>query len=181
MPEADRAIPQFHIVPVQNNFRSAQEGRAVFEDKEFVRIITPGVAKSIPDEEVTDEHKARWPGVYAAFKAGQEEPLNGTALSEWPAITASMALNLKAIHVRTVEDLASLDDASITNVGIGGRDLRARAKAWLEAATSSAPLERALAAEASLTAENTALKAQVRDLSTRLQTAEDNARARSEP
>ena len=176
----DTTIPVFSVQPVQNNFKSSQEGHPVFEDKEFVQIITPGLSKSVASEEVTDEHKQRWPQRYAAFKAGQEPPTEGTPLAEWPSISQSLALTLKAQHVRTVEDLASLHDNLLGALGTGGRELRSRAKAWLESAHSSAPLERAL--DRAFKAEHrvTELEAQVRDLSDRLTTYKERADARAE-
>ncbi|WP_395443572.1 hypothetical protein [Caulobacter sp. UC70_42] len=108
--KGDNARPRFYSKPVKNNFRSESEGRPVFEDKEFVEILVPGDRKTVVDTLVKDEHKRRWPREYAAFKAGQEVPVEGTPLEEWPQITRSQVEELKFAHIRTVEQLASLPD-----------------------------------------------------------------------
>lgn len=143
--DRDTAKPQFFIEPVHLVFKSEQEGRPIYEDREFVRIITPGIAKSMPVEEVTAEHKNRWPQEYATFKSGLEEPVSGTPLEKWPQMTPSMCLMLKAMHVRTVEELAVLDDNILQGIGIGGRQFRDKAKEFVERANTDAPVEAALA------------------------------------
>lgn len=138
----DRAIPRFHLRAEKNNFLSNQAGRDIFEDKEFVEIITPGNARSIPTEPVNADHKARWPRQYQAFKDGQELPEVGTPLEQWPILTPATVQNLKALNIRTVEALAGVSDAAIQTMPTGARDFRDKAISWLEAATSNAPLER---------------------------------------
>ena len=143
----DNARPRFYTKPVQNNFKSETEGRAVFEDKEFVEILVPGDRKTVVDTLVKEEHRRRWPQAYAAFKAGLETPLQGTPLEEWPAITRSQVEELRFAHVRTVEQLAGLgDDALNRTVPMGGFPLREKAKRWLDAQAGNAQTE-ALAAE----------------------------------
>lgn len=137
--------PGFYSEPVQMDFKSKQAGHPIFEDQEFVKMIIPGTRGSVIVERVNDEHKARWPEQYAAFKAGREAPLEGTPLREWPvsAMTASKAEELAFFHIRTVEQLAALGDDKLQNLGMGARELRERAKIWLDVAKNgSAPLER---------------------------------------
>lgn len=142
--DKDTAKPQFFIEPVHLAFKSQEAGMPVYEDREFVRIITPGIAKSMPVEEVTQEHKARWPHEYRVFKDGLEEPLTGTPLEKWPPMTPSMCLMLKAQHVRTVEELAGVNDGVLEHLGIGARQFRDRAKDFLALQTEQAPTEAAL-------------------------------------
>lgn len=145
--KGDNARPRFYSKPVKNNFRSESEGRPVFEDKEFVEILVPGDRKTVVDTLVKDEHKRRWPREYAAFKAGQEVPVEGTPLEEWPQITRSQVEELKFAHIRTVEQLASLpDDPLNRSVSMGGFALREKAQRYLEALNGNAQTE-ALAAE----------------------------------
>lgn len=143
----DNARPRFYIKSVKNNFRTETEGRPVFEDKEFVEILVPGDRKTVVDTLVKEEHKRRWPREYAAFKAGQEIPIEGTPLEEWPQITRSQVEELKFAHIRTIEQLAGLpDDALNRSVSMGGFALREKAQRHLEALKGSSQTE-ALAAE----------------------------------
>ena len=139
------AIPQFFTEAVKLEWKSQQEGRPIFEDREFVRILIPGDRRSMAVEPVRDEHKGRWPKEYEAFKAGLETPLEGTPLGEWPVSLMSPARvrELAYFNIRTVEQLSAVNDAQLQNLGMGARELRERARTWLEVArTGAAPLER---------------------------------------
>lgn len=137
------AIPRFYSKSVELTFRSQQEGRPIFEDRDFVEILIPGDRRSQVHEPVTDDHKQRWPAEWKAYQEGREAPLEGTPLTSWPPITRARAEELAYFNVRTVEQLAELDDAKIMNIGMGGRELRGTAQKFLEvAAKGTAPLER---------------------------------------
>ena len=179
---ADRSIPRFHMRPVEIPFRSKEIGRPFYEDREFVEIITPGNSRSMPCEPVNADHKARWPRQYEAFKAGQEEaPMEGTPLEEMPGLTPSTVLNLKGLHIKTVDHLATSSDAELQNMGLGGRELRAKAARFLQAASSIAPVQAAEARADRAEAENAHLKTQVADLGQRLEALENKKRGRGRP
>lgn len=166
--DRDTAKPTFFLEPVYMSFRSEQEGRPIYEDREHVRIITPGMSKSIAVEEVNAEHKARWPNEYKIFKDGLEESPVGTPLEKWPPITPAMCLMLKAMHVRTVEELAELNDNIVQDIGLGGRQFRDKAREFVSRSAEEAPIAaanaRADAAEASLAR----LQAQMDDILARM-------------
>lgn len=167
--KSDTAIPRFSTRPVQNNFKTAQEGRPVFEDRDFVEILVPGDRKITWDGLVKEEHKQRWPRQYAAFKAQTELPLEGTPVEHWAAITRSQAEELKFAHVRTIEQLASLpDDALNKSVSMGGYALREKAQRHLEQLAGSAPMEKLAAENAAKDAKISTLEAQMKDLIARM-------------
>lgn len=167
----DKMIPRFYMKPVRQAYRSEQEGREVFEDREYVEIIVPGDKHSIVDVAVKDEHRDRWPRQYEAFQKSQEAPEEGTPIEEWAPIGASQALELKSSHVRTVEHLAGLSDSQLAKVvPMGGHALREKAQAWLKQAEDGKPFaelqqrnreleERLAAMEAQLKAQLTQEKA----------------------
>ncbi len=139
------AIPQFFTEAVKLEWKSRQEGRPIFEDRDFVRIIIPGDRRSMAVEPVGEAHKERWPREYEAFRAGREAPLEGTPLSEWPVSLMGPARvqELAYFNLRTVEQLAAVNDAQLQNLGMGSRELRERARTWLEVAEKGAgPIER---------------------------------------
>ena len=154
------AIPQFFTEAVKLEWKSRQEGRPIFEDREFVRIIIPGDRRSMAVEPVGEEHKARWPREYEAFRAGREAPLEGTPLSEWPVSMMSPARvqELAWFNLRTVEQLAAVNDAQLQTLGMGARELRERARTWLEVAAKGAgPIERLISRNEELTRETVRL------------------------
>lgn len=145
--ERDSAVPRFFMEAVQNKAKSAAEGRAVFDEREMVEVIIPGDRKTVSVRYVSDEHRNRWPRQYQAFKAGQEAPVSGTPIREWPFINRAQAEELAYAHVLTVEQLAGLtDDLLLKAVPRGGYELRSAAQRFLDAAKSAAPSEQ-LAAE----------------------------------
>lgn len=164
----NRIIARFSQRPVQNNWRSEKEGRPVYEDREFVELITPGNTKSIPVEEVTDDHKRQFHREYDAWKAGQERPVEGMPLSEWPQVSGSTVLNLNSMHIRTVEELAAVDDGVLQVLGTGARELREKAKAWLASARGEQPLQAAVAEIGHLQESNALLSGQLKDALDRL-------------
>ena len=146
--DRDITRPRFYMRPVLQELKSAQAGRPIYEDREYVEITVPGNRGSVHDTPVKEEHRRRWPALYRAFKDGQEAPSEGTPLAEWPAVTRSQVEELAHFHVRTVEQLAGLpDDALGRVVAMGGYALREKAQRFLDQAAGLAPME-ALAAKA---------------------------------
>lgn len=174
--KGDNARPRFYTEAVQNNFRSQQEGRPIFDEKEFVEILVPGDRKTAWVGQVTDEHRRRWPQLYQAWKAGQEAPEEGYALEQWAGINKAQVEELRFAKVRTVEQLASLpDDALNRCVPMGGWQLREKAQRFLKQMEGSAQTEALAAENASLRETMDLMKAQHEDLIRRL--AEMEARA----
>lgn len=140
------AVPVFFVEAVRMDFKSKQAGRDIFEDREFVRILIPGDRRSAPVEPVNDDHRTRWPREYEAFKAGKEAPLEGTPLADWPQTSRARVEELAFFHIKTVEQLAAVNDSQLQQLGMGARELRERARLFLEVARNgTAPLSRILA------------------------------------
>ena len=138
-------IPEFVVEAVKLEHRSQQEGRPIYEDREFVNIMIVGQRGATVHEPVNDEHKMRWPKEYAAFKAGRELPPEGTPLAEWPdsTMTKARVMELAFFNIRTVEDLAAVHDNALGNLGMGARELREKARTFLEIALhGTGPIER---------------------------------------
>lgn len=76
---------------------------------------------------------------HEAWKKQEEVPLNGTALSNWPLIKSKRVTDqLAMLSILTVEDLAEMPDSYLPNIGMGSRDLRDRAKAFVKMKTGDA-------------------------------------------
>jgi hypothetical protein len=123
---------EFFLEPVKLGFRSEQEGRPIYEDREHVRIIIAGDNKTEVVREARDEDKERFSRAYQAFKQGAERVAqDGTPLKEWPEMTPAIIKELAHYNIYTVDALASLTDSQLQNIGPGGRVWRDKAQAFL--------------------------------------------------
>lgn len=153
----------FYMRAVMNNFESAQQGRPIFNEEEYVRIIVPGDSKTTVDCPVTDEFRMRFPKQYDQFKRGQEQAVTGTPLEVWPQLTVGLVAELKAMHISTVEQLADLDDGRAQKI-MGHFELRRRARAFLDAAHGEAANNKMAAELEKRDDEINQLKAQMAEL-----------------
>lgn len=166
--DAPTVFPRFHLEARHNAVKSEAEGRAMYDDIEYVEITVAGDTRTVVDERVKAEHKERWPQAYAAFKEGRELALDGTPLEAWPLLTPGQVMEFKALNIRTVDALAALDDGNLNRLGTGGRNIRDKAKAFLETAAGYAPASKALAEvedlKAQLAVQHKAIKDQAAEI-----------------
>lgn len=155
-----KLFPRFKMVEIQDHVATASAGRPIFKQEERVEIIMPGNPYTRPVRRVTDEDKQRWAQEYEAFIKGQNIALNGTPLEEWPILNRAMIAELKALEIHTVEQLSELSDLAIQRVGMGGRALRDRAKAYMDDAVAVALQQQTDAENAKLRSEMEAMKMQ---------------------
>ncbi len=141
-----RERPFFFMEPVIDELASAQEGRTIARDVECIRIATPGNTLTIFAGRVTDEHRYKWPAEYAAFKEGREIEMSGTPIEMWGMLRPSQVTEWKAMGVRSVENMADLNDHDIQRLGMGARNMRDAARAFLDNAEAT-KLQAKLAAD----------------------------------
>ena len=156
--------PRFYIDPVQDHVASEREGRPIFRDVERVEIIIAGNQYTKPIENVTNEHRARWPKEYEAFKAGIELSPEGTPLEEWPILKRSQILELKALGFKTVEHIRDMSDQAIQRIGMGGRQLKGLAEGFLDDAARVAETNRLAKDNERKDAQIAALQMQVEEM-----------------
>jgi hypothetical protein len=130
---------RFNLQAVEDRKASERDGRPVFKNVEYVEIHVPGDKTNIPHRPVTDEDRSRFATTYAAWKRGQGDIQAGQPLKEWPAIRPAEVAMLAHANVHTVEALAALSDENISRIG-PVRHLVARAKDYMEASRSAAPV-----------------------------------------
>ena len=147
----------FYHAPIKNEAKSAAEGRFIFEDREFVRIIVPGDKNSEIDRLVEPEDKTRFPDEYARFKSGARETIVGTPLEQWPQMTRSLVKEWEYLNVYTIEQLAGISDQAKQAFGMGANQWVQKAQAHLALAKDSAATER-------YAVENEELKRQIEEL-----------------
>jgi len=178
----DGTALRFYTQPTKNNFQSEKHGRPIFDTSLMVEVMVPGSRESTPQFEVervyceevgldkkgerTVERSEKYTAYQVqieAFKAQSGEGLSsGTPISQWGQVDAGTAASLRAVGIFTVEQLASVSDGNLQNVGMGGRVLREQATAFLQSRQFGVPT-------AAMAAENAHLKEEVERLNDRLE------------
>jgi hypothetical protein len=141
-PGDEKLYVAFSTEAMESPIKTKETGRPVFDDVEMIEIRIPGDDKTIIKNQVSDEYRERFPDEYAAFKSSTTLATTGTPLEHWAALTKSQVASLKFSHIQTVEDVASISDANLTQLGMGGNELRTKAKAFVAAATDTAFVEK---------------------------------------
>lgn len=166
---------QFNWETSQNNFQTRAQGRPIFDTVLIMSVLSSGQQKSTFTKEVvrrfadgeTPERRdekafAMYGDLISKFldDEGSQE-LGGTPIEHWKEIDMAYAATLRALNIFTVEDMANLSDAGLTQVGMGARDLQRKAKEYIENSKDSAKLKNAYE---ELQEENRLLEAQVASL-----------------
>ncbi|MGI9297095.1 MAG: hypothetical protein ACR2QC_04255 [Gammaproteobacteria bacterium] len=128
----DGNLVTFYPHPVENRFKSKEQNRAIFEDKDFIRIICPGQNKSVVEREVKDGDKSKYSRAWERYQNNLTGFAGGTPLGEWAYLSPSRVMELKAQGIHAVEQLAQVPDQNLTKLGPDARDLRERAKQRLQ-------------------------------------------------
>lgn len=133
-------------------------GRPIYKEKVFIYITRPGAKSDIIREVPMDEEgnpepgdgsypsfPERFPKQWQQFQNKQEQTHSGTPLEMWAPLTKSQVLELKGAKIHTVEQLGSLPDSVLQNIGMmDARALRDKAKAFMDSAEGGAALNQAL-------------------------------------
>lgn len=142
---------------------SAEQGRPIYRDREYVEIIVPGDKTTSVFRPVRDLDKQRFPRQYQAFRNSESQVNFGTPLEAWTGITRAQAEELKYFKIYTVEQLANLNDG-IAQRFMGMNSLRTRAKDFLEAAKGESQVSALRAEIEKRDAEMAAMAESIRDL-----------------
>lgn len=138
--EDKKLFVQFMMHPKFSVTKTAEQGRPIFEDTEYVMIMVPGDSTSIVHRPVWERDRERFPLQYAAFKNKQNQvDASGTPLSAVTFLTAAQVRELEYFNCRTVEHLANMADSNATKFP-GIQSLKRQAQDFLAAAAGQAPL-----------------------------------------
>lgn len=159
MASADLIVPTFRVHVVPNEAASKTAGRPIFDQMEVVELRFAGDRQKVavfpaheqdpnatreaveagtvmPGEVVT--YAQAYADQYRKFKAQEAQDVSGTPLSEAPFLQENKRRELKALNIHTVEALAALDGTPLKQLGMGGRELKTQAEAYLAKAAGSA-------------------------------------------
>lgn len=132
---------QFYRKPVLQPGLSEQEGRAIYKEVDFIKIMVPGDKLNIIERPVDSIDERRFADRYAKWKAGAGNAIEGTPLASLPKMTPTKVEEYKFFGIHTVEQLAEAND----NVGqkfFGFQEDKRSAKAFIEIAKGNAPFEK---------------------------------------
>lgn len=161
--------------------KTAEEGGTVYYVEQDYIIITPHGSKDRVErvwaeyEEYlvrltkTDQFPRKWLEeyrlAYAEWKKGNAIPVEGVPVRNWPVLTSAEVKILIKAGVRTVEELATANEQTISAIGMGARSLKQRAIDYLMAKENTAPLVAQLDA---LRAVNAGLEHRITELTKQL-------------
>lgn len=158
---ADKSVyAKFYTLPRKDEKASAEAGRAIFKDREYIEIRAAGNQNNIIQRPSNEMDRRRFHRQYELYQKGHEEQVTGTPLSEVTWLTRSQVEELAYVRIRTLEQLAGVTD-DICQRMVGLNDLKRKAATFLEAADKAAPLT-------ALQEENQELKGKVEALSEQL-------------
>lgn len=145
---------------------TAAQGRPIYRECDFVRIMVPGNSLSEIDTIARDDHKQRFPVQWARYVNTQGEATHeqGTPIKEWPLISVSQAEELRGLKFYTVESIANASDLMLQKIGmIAGMSpyqFRDKAKTFLNLANETAEVNKKDEEIAQLKAENDKIRAE---------------------
>ena len=170
---------EFKQVAMHDPQKSIELGYRVTRDVDFAFIMQPG-SKDCLEKEASewlasirrkslegahDAYPPEWVDgfhkKFDAWKSGQEPPADGTSVKEWPILSPAQVQNFLSLRIITIEDVAALTEEAMQRVGMGSRELREKAREWLQTSELS---KAAVTENSMLKAELAELKQQVADL-----------------
>lgn len=125
-------VPRFCLVPKYIG--------GTWVNVEYVDILTPGDPKAMPRHKVTDGIRQAYAEAYGKWRKGLEAAPAGWAIEHWPVLNPAQVLNLKALNIFTVEQLAQMADGNLHHIAMG-KTLKNQAIAALAAKEKSDAVE----------------------------------------
>lgn len=131
---------EFFREPVLHPGRSKEAGRAVYEERDFVRIVARGDKTSVVVQPMDEMNLIRFGSRYENWKSGQGDAVTGTPLNALPSMTAAKVEEYKFFKIFTVEHLADAND-QLGQKFMSFHSDKQSAKRFLEATKGNAPVE----------------------------------------
>ena len=112
----DKLYVRFYMKPRINIDKSTAANRPIYEDTEYVEIMSPGEKNSIIQRPAWEQDYQRFAKHYTLFKQGQKEQEVGTPLKLAPFLTESQVEELVVLqdsHHRAPRQHERLGDAEL--------------------------------------------------------------------
>lgn len=134
--DASLGVRFFHL-PVEDEVETRNTGIVKFKDIEMLEVLIPGDRNTI-HRKVKEEDKIRFRQQYERFKESNSQELQGTLLNQFPFISSARRKELEYLNIFTGEQLLNMPDGNIDKIGIGGRELIKKIKAFMDMAKDNA-------------------------------------------
>lgn len=157
---ADEALLVKFFLKTRPKRDLAPHENAQFHEVEYIEIRVAGSRDPQACRPASEADKSRFPRHYAAFKQRIELPEEGFPLAEWPLINRTMVETLSFMNVKTVEQLANLNDTHVGSI-MGGAGFKQKAQNWLSERNSNDALARE---NAELREKTTEMQAQMTEM-----------------
>lgn len=119
---------------VPNHEETLKHGRPIETEIPSFNIQWPGQDHTC--RRIEEQDKVEYPELYKAFMAGDDSsPCQGTPLDNWSMMPRVVCRELKAIGIRSVDQLAVLTDDVKRKIGIHSKYV-GMAQEWLESANA---------------------------------------------
>lgn len=137
----DRLAVRFFIKAKQDPHKTAEAGRPIFVETEYIQLMVPGDRDSTHIRPVRPNDVLRFKRQYDSWKATQQE----SAVIGTPLDVLGMSLaqveEYRYFGVRTVEQMAELRD-DVCQKLMGAISLKQKAAAYLQIIKDEAPLRK---------------------------------------
>ena len=128
----DANTVHFYYHPVLNPKLTAEKGQEIYEDKEYVLILSPGQRLSEVRRKASDKDKLQYAKQYQAFQAKRAQPIIGTPLGNLPGLMPARVKEMEYLNIRTIQQLLDVPDSALPKIGPDARQLQHQARAFLE-------------------------------------------------
>lgn len=136
--EADKKlIAIFFKGTEKNEMKSAEAGRPIFDEFDYIKILAPG-SKDAFCGDASPQYQERFPQQWARYKAGQNQNMSGTPLNMLPWLSMGQIAEFNAVNVHTIEQLVGMPD-SLSQKFMGHHGIKQKAQQYLDVAKDNAP------------------------------------------
>lgn len=164
-PTDDKLIVGFYKKSVLNAAKSREEGRPIYEGRDFVKIQHPGETLNIVDRPANEHDKQRFPRQWSQYERGVTQIPDGVPLNQLFPDKPQIVDMMRGYNIHTVEQLANLSGQAIGTVGMGCQEWVNAAKRYMERAEKGVDHHKFETAMAAKDAQIAALQRQVAEIS----------------
>lgn len=136
----------FYSKAVLNKRETEAQGRPIHETVPYVRIQYPGDKNRVVDCPAAERtflapgmggvrlnFIERFPDHWEAYQRNDQTQVHGTPLEVAPFLSVARCADIRAQNVHTLEQLSEVPDRALPQLGMGARELREKAIAYLKA------------------------------------------------
>ena len=133
---------EFYMHAIPDKEQTLAQGRPIHKEVAYIMIMIPGDKSQIVRRPVRTgqdpmHDNNRFHNEYVAFMQQKDAPVDGMLIEQWSEMNTAQVMDLQHIGIRTVENLAELNDTVLQKY-MGLADLKNKAKKFLAASNRGA-------------------------------------------